>query len=159
MRGKAVKKSGSKQQGWLRRAGAVVEMAIVSPLLLGLLFGIVEYGWVFMLQSNLTSAAREACRVGILYGTTDADIQTRFAEAISGTGLTTASYTLQIARVTNAQNVTTVTITARVPWAKASLVGGGILPDPKRLVGLLKPGNYQAHTGDMVATCSMIKEG
>jgi Flp pilus assembly protein TadG len=136
-------------------------MAIVAPLLLGLLFGIIEYGWVFMLQSNLTSAAREACRVGILPGATDTDIQSRFAEAVSGTGLTTSSYSLAIERTTNSSNVTTVKVTSRVPWAKASLVGGGILPDPKNLVGLLGGGSGSgtSRTSDMVASCSMMKEG
>ena len=159
MRAKKAIASRVRHGKWARRAGAVVEMAIVAPLLLGLIFGSIEYGWVFLLQSSLTSSAREACRVGILPGATDTDIQNRFAETVSGTGLTSSSYTLAIERSTNAQNVTTVKVTARVPWAKASLVGGGILPDPKAMVGLLSGGSTTKRTSDMVASCSMMKEG
>lgn len=157
----------SGRSAWSRRAGAVVEMAVVSPLLLGLIFGIVEYGWVFMLQSNLTSAAREACRAGILPGSDDADISARFQDAIAASGLTPASsegaadgYHLQITRVTDADNFQTVTVTARVPWERASLVGGGIMPDPKSVVSLLSGGSSGGtRTSDMVASCTMMREG
>ena len=139
-------------------------MAVVSPILLGLLFAIIEYGWVFMLQSNMTSAAREACRVGILPGATDAEIQTRFAEAIAGTGLTPATggggngYVVEIERAETPNR--TITIRARVPWAKASLVGGGVLPNPGKLMTLCGGSSTTPQrTSDMVAVCSMFREG
>jgi Flp pilus assembly protein TadG len=137
-------------------------MAVVTPILLGLVFAIIEYGWIFMLQSNLTSATREACRVGILPGKTDADIQARFAEAVAGTGLTpagggSAGYQLEIQRVSIPQE--TVTVRARVPWAKASLVAGGVLPNPRKLLDLFSGGSSSQRTSDMVAGCSMFKEG
>lgn len=146
----------------LRRGAATVEMAVVTPILLGMLFAIIEYGWVFMLQSNLTSAAREACRVGILPGATDADIQTRFAEAISGTGLQAAGgggsgYSLQITRAETPTR--TLTVRATVPWNKASLVGGGVLPNPGKLLSIFSGGTTTQRTADMVAMCSMFREG
>ncbi|HOA74487.1 MAG TPA: pilus assembly protein [Phycisphaerae bacterium] len=143
----------------MRRGAATVEMAVVTPILLGLLFAIIEYGWIFMLQANVTNAAREACRVGILPGATDADIRARFAEAISGTGLSEgAGYQLEIERSGTGHQ--TLTVRARVPWAKASLVGGGILPNPRRMLALFKGGSSGTHrTSDMVASCSMFREG
>lgn len=138
-------------------------MAVVTPILLAMLFAIIEYGWVFMLQANLTSAAREACRVGILPGATDTEIQTRFAEAMSGTGLRPASggggngWTLQIVRTATPNR--TITVNARVPWAKASLVGGGVLPNPRKLLSVFGGGSTTNRTTDMVATCSMFREG
>jgi Flp pilus assembly protein TadG len=157
--------SGAKPRRWSRRGAATVEMAIVTPILLAMLFGIVEYGWVFMLQSNVTSATREACRVGILSyaSTTDADtaIKNRLATAIAGTGLTEANggYTVTIARATGANNVQTVTVTTSVPWSKASLVGGGVLPDPRAMLKIVGGGSYTARTSNLVASCSMMKEG
>ncbi|MBI4581749.1 MAG: pilus assembly protein [Planctomycetes bacterium] len=162
--GKKIYRSGIGRRRWHREGAATVEMAVVTPILLALLFGIVEYGWVFMLQSNLTNAAREACRVGILPGATDADINTRFDEAISGTGLTPAGggqsgYTVTITRTTGSNNIQTVQVVAQVPWAKASLVGGGVLPDPRSLLHLFGGGSHTARTSDMVASCSMTREG
>jgi len=156
----------SKRQSshWLRRAAAAVEMAIVSPILLAIMFGIAEYGWVFMLQSNVTSATREACRVGILpYSSTadaDAAIKARLANVINSTGLRDGNgYSVAITRATDTtNNITTVTVTTRVPWAKASLVGGGILPNPRKLLAIFTGGGGADRTSDLVISCSMMKE-
>lgn len=45
------------------RGASAVEFALVVPLLLVLLLGIVEFGRVFNAQLQLTSAARESVRV------------------------------------------------------------------------------------------------
>ena len=50
--------------------GALVEFAIVMPLLLLLCFGIIEFGFVFYNKAVLTNASREGARVGIHYETT-----------------------------------------------------------------------------------------
>lgn len=49
-----------------RRGSAVVEFAVVLPLLLAILFGIIEYGYVFMIRQSLQHAAREGCRLASL---------------------------------------------------------------------------------------------
>ena len=134
------------------------------PILLAILFAIAEYGWIFMLQSNVTSATREACRVGVLpYSSTaaaDAAIKSRLANVIKNTGLREGNgYTVAITRTTDtANNITTVTVTTRVPWARASLVGGGILPNPKKLISIIAGGNTAKRTNDLVVNCSMMKE-
>lgn len=51
------------------RGAAVVEMAIVLPLLLLLLFGIVEYGLLFSERLTIASAAASASRTGATMGT------------------------------------------------------------------------------------------
>lgn len=47
---------------------AVVEFAILLPLLLLIIFGGVEYGLVMFNQQVLTNASREAARAGIVVG-------------------------------------------------------------------------------------------
>ena len=43
----------TQRKGKKRRwASATVEMAIVTPLLLTMLFGIIEYGWVFLRETG-----------------------------------------------------------------------------------------------------------
>ena len=39
-----------------------VEMALVTPILLVILFGIIQFGFAFYLQNNMVNAAREAAR-------------------------------------------------------------------------------------------------
>lgn len=52
-----------------QRGAAVVEFAIASVVLLVLLFGIIEYGYVLSFKQSLTQAAAEGARVGAVGGT------------------------------------------------------------------------------------------
>lgn len=55
------------------RGAAIVEMAIVLPLLLLLVFGIVEFGRAYMTDISVTHAAREGSRAyAITRGSADA---------------------------------------------------------------------------------------
>ncbi|MDB4749618.1 pilus assembly protein [Rubripirellula sp.] len=60
---------------WSQRAGAAaVEMAIVLPLLLILVFGIIEFGRAMMVQQILVNTAREAARRAVVPGATDEQV-------------------------------------------------------------------------------------
>lgn len=50
-------------KGCLDRGAAAVEMALVLPLLLLVLFGLIDFGRAFNAQMQLTQAAREGVRV------------------------------------------------------------------------------------------------
>jgi len=54
------------------RGAAMVEMAMVLPLLVLLVFGIVEYGLLFKEKLTIASAATSASRTGATMGTRDA---------------------------------------------------------------------------------------
>ncbi len=54
------------------RGAAIVEMAIVLPLLILLVFGIVEYGLLFKEKMTIASATSSAARTGATMGTRDA---------------------------------------------------------------------------------------
>jgi Flp pilus assembly protein TadG len=58
-------------------------MALVLPLLLLVLFGLVDFGRAFNAQMQVTQAAREAVRVKAIGGT-DSDATARVAAATSG---------------------------------------------------------------------------
>jgi len=107
-----------------RRGAAVVEMAVVSPLLLAMILGMVEFGYVFMVQQSLTNGAREACRLATLPGVTDAEIRARFDEAIAATGLAITTDMLTIEPATAGNPVVRVRI--QVPYEDVTLLG--VLP-------------------------------
>ena len=46
------------------RGAAAVEMALVLPILLVLVFGIIDFGFLFNAQVSLTQATREGVRLG-----------------------------------------------------------------------------------------------
>ena len=45
-----------------RRGASAVEFALVLPLLMVLLTGIIQFGWVFFIQFSMENAAREGAR-------------------------------------------------------------------------------------------------
>lgn len=60
-----------------RRGVAVVEFALVVPIFLLLVFGLIELGRMVMVQQSLTNAAREGCRKAILATTmSSSDVET-----------------------------------------------------------------------------------
>jgi hypothetical protein len=58
-------------RGGKERGAALVEMAMVLPLLVLLVFGIVEYGLLFKERLTIASAASSAARTGATMGTRD----------------------------------------------------------------------------------------
>lgn len=52
-------------RGRRQKGAAAVEFAIVLALLCTVLFGIMEYGWLFYQQSNVAAAVREGVRMGV----------------------------------------------------------------------------------------------
>ncbi|HOO16799.1 MAG TPA: DUF4320 family protein [Phycisphaerae bacterium] len=126
-------------KGRKRWAAAAVEMAVVTPLLLTMLFGIIEYGWVFTVRQGLTTAAREGARVAALPGSTDADIRERVASFLNPLGVTT--YNVNITHATPSDATETVQVT--VPYADVTLIGSF----------------FGSTDYDLGATCSMRKEG
>jgi Flp pilus assembly protein TadG len=57
-----------------QHGGAAVEFALVLPVFVAVLFGMVDYGWYFYQKFTLASAIREGVRLGATYkegGATD----------------------------------------------------------------------------------------
>lgn len=65
------------------RGAAAVEFAILLPLLLLIVFGIVDFGYALYSQHTLTQAAREGARLEAL-GRDAADVDARTREAANG---------------------------------------------------------------------------
>jgi Flp pilus assembly protein TadG len=51
------------------RGAAAVEMALVLPLLISMLFGVIDFGRVFNAEIQLSQAAREGARIAALGAT------------------------------------------------------------------------------------------
>ena len=67
----------------LRRRGAnAIEFALILPPLLALLTGIMDYGWLYMVRTVATTAAREGAREGA-FTPQDDDPNTAAATAAS----------------------------------------------------------------------------
>ncbi|MCA9214235.1 MAG: pilus assembly protein [Planctomycetales bacterium] len=74
-----------------RKGAAVVEFAVVAPFLMLMLLGMIEFGRAMIIQQNVTTAAREACREATLPSATTASataVAEQFASQIPNEGIT-----------------------------------------------------------------------
>jgi len=111
------------------RGTSVVEMAIVLPLLLTLVFAIGEFGLMYTQWQTLTNAAREGARAGVVFrgtncvaGTVQTEIQNAVSTYMVNTGVATASITTNSSGVCTGSG-TQLQVTAQVPYSFAALPG------------------------------------
>ncbi len=70
---------------------AVIEFALVLPMLLLVVFGITEFGRAIMTVNVLTAAAREGARVASVAGADSAAVTTRVMEVLDAARITPAA--------------------------------------------------------------------
>jgi Flp pilus assembly protein TadG len=133
-------------RGERRRGAAMVEFAVVAPLLITFLFGIMEFGHVFKVRLTAQQAAREACRLAVLqstqkpYAAAGGPVATKVSTIMTGAGVAYNAGMLNIVSDTTADPTVTVTITLNYSTIK--------------LTGFLSP-----FVSTIRGTCSMRKEG
>ncbi len=115
------------QSRWSERGAAAVEMAFVLPVLLFLVFAIIDFGRMLNAQITLTEAAREGARAAAFNQNANNQVQ-----AAAGT-LTGVSTTVNTACPANASLTDNATVTATYTFTfitpvpgLASLLGGTI---------------------------------
>jgi len=96
------------------RGAAATEFALLLPVFLLILFGIIEFGMIMYGREVVTNAAREGARAGIVQGPpkrTAGDITTIANNYLTGTGINQADVTFTPAGVGLA-SPNTLTVTA-----------------------------------------------
>jgi Flp pilus assembly protein TadG len=120
------------------RGSEIVELAIALPILLLVLAGIMDFGFLFERYEVVTNAAREGARMAVLSnssGYSATDVQNRVSSYLSTSGLTGSSATTDVSYTTqtlpSGLTVQVATVTVSYPSSFlfigpiASLVGGG----------------------------------
>jgi Flp pilus assembly protein TadG len=102
------------------RGAELIEFALVFPLLLLVILGIVDFGFLFQRMEVVTNAAREGARVGVLPGYLQADVQTRVQQYIVAGGLPSGD----LATPTACE--TTITVSAGPPAVTVPAVRVGV---------------------------------
>jgi len=104
-----------------RRTGtAVVEFAVVAPVFFLLIFGMIEYGRMVMVQQVITNAAREGARKGVLDATTTSDVTTVVSNYLTSANISGATTTVSPDPPSNATSGGSVTVTVSVPYSSVS---------------------------------------
>ena len=94
-----------------RRGASVVEFAVLAPVMFLLIFGIIEFGRLMMVQEAMTSAAREACREASL------------ATTINASDVDTAARNVMLGVMADAANTAKVRVTM-TPASMANVSSG-----------------------------------
>ena len=76
-----------------RRGQAVVELALILPILMLILMGIVEFGRIFMAHQTIANAAREGARTAVLPTSTMSDVSATISAYMTAAGLTGSTNT------------------------------------------------------------------
>jgi Flp pilus assembly protein TadG len=113
-----------------RRGAAVVEFAVVSPVFFLLVFGMIEYGRMVMVQQLLTNAAREGARVGVLDNSSSTDVTNAVKSYLTAAKINNPTITCNPSAPSSATYGQPVTVTVTVPFNQVSW-----LPSPMFLGG------------------------
>src|SRR5580765_5367791 len=70
------------------KGAELIEFALVFPLLLLVMVGIMDFGLLFQRYETVTNAAREGARIAVLPGYAQADVQARVNQYLAAAGLT-----------------------------------------------------------------------
>lgn len=109
-----------------RRGASAVEMAIVAPVFVALILGQIETSRLGMVSQLLTTAAREGCRVAVVAGNTQTDVQTRVTAVLSGSGIPVGTVTPTCPSPYSwdtAPQGTPITVSLSVPYSSVSWLG------------------------------------
>lgn len=79
-----LKRAGKSPNGDRERGAALIEFALIAPLLLLLLFGIIEFGWKFGQFNDVRHAAREAARYAAVDAGDNAAIRGVVCDSLDG---------------------------------------------------------------------------
>ncbi len=106
-----------------RRGTSAVEMALIAPVLISLLLGMIEAARLGMVAQLLTTAAREGCRVAVLDGMTQSDVQQHVNDVLAGSGISVGTVTPTCPSQytwTSAPAGTPITVSLSVPYSQVS---------------------------------------
>ena len=134
------------------RGSQLVEFALIFPLLLLVVMGVVDFGFLFQRYEVLTNAAREGARVAALPGYGSDDVTARVNQYWTGTGIT-ATTTYLAPEAVNV-GASCITITGATVTYDYTFIALG------RLIQIVSSGSTNPlTTKTLTATAKMRYEG
>ena len=116
---------------------AAVEFALILPLLLVLVFGIVDYGYYFLLSMECTHAAREGARKGAVepdVGSAVAAAETAAENYLTGVGLGSGANAPDVAATTAVDEAFETELTVTVTLGDFEPLVGFLIPMPTAIL-------------------------
>lgn len=128
---------------WFRPGNAVLDAALVFPVLLSLTFGSVEFGHYFYVKHTFQGAAREGARVAITASSSNAEVLSAIESAMTAAGFSPSKYTIGIRNQADTADLNVNTATAGTPilvkvtanWGTIGIRPLGLIGSGKQVIG------------------------
>ena len=118
------------------RGAETVEMVLVLPVFVALLFSGFEYGWAVLKIIQLDHVASIGARVAALSGSTNSDVQNSVNSALSDVGIAGSTITISPQDPSNAVFGTPIVVMIETPYSQVQLLGlSSVMPLPTSLKG------------------------
>ena len=127
-----------------RRGSAVLDAALVFPILISLTFGCIEFGDFFYVKHTLQGAAREGARAGVMPSAANSDVTTAVTQSMTAAGFTSSQYTTLIRDVGDTTNInvasqvtgTPILVKVQCNWSTVGLRPLGLIGSGKIVIGM-----------------------
>ena len=123
-----------------RWAATSTEFSVVAPIFFVFVLGFIELGRGFMIQHLMTNAARQGCRVAVIEGKSNTDVNNAVYTVLNGEGISGDTVTVQVDDVTgnpsSANPGDEISVTVSIPVSAVSWV-----PKAQFLIGTIS-GKY-----------------
>ena len=113
-----------------RRGAAAVEFAVIAPVFFLLIFGMIEFGRMVMVQQIITNASREGARLAVLDWTTGSQVIAAVNNYLQSARVGGATVTVDPTEPTTAGYGEPVSVSVsvafdQVSWLPSSFFGNG----------------------------------
>lgn len=105
-----------------RRGSAVVETAVMAPLVVSAMLGMVELGYAYMVRQTVTNAAREGARAAVMPGAATADVNAAVDATMGAANL--QGYTTATNLADAPADEDEIWVDVSIPFSRASITGG-----------------------------------
>ena len=119
-----------------RRGAETIEAALTLPLVLLVIFGGMEYGWMILRSSQMHAAARVGAREASLSGSSAESVDSVVRSTLMASGIDSFSIEFDPSAPENAEPGTTIKVSVSSGYSGMSLIGlDKIMPLPESLSG------------------------
>ncbi|NND97928.1 MAG: pilus assembly protein [Pirellulaceae bacterium] len=112
-----------KRSATRRTAVAAVEFAVVAPIFMMMVFGIVEFGRMMMVQQTLINASREGARMAVMESATADSVVATVQDYLAGAAVDVSGGSVKVTPDPSAAtNNEKVTVAISVPFSDVSWI-------------------------------------
>ena len=105
-----------------RKGAAVVEFALIAPLMILLTMGMMEIGRMVMVKQLLINSSREGARMAVLPGSTATEVKSQITVELEQASVSGANIVITPADLSNAPAGTSVTVEVSIEAAAISWI-------------------------------------